>query len=145
MRVVAYRGEHVRALGCLGGQDWLAPYMDRFRPEELERAGPAFTGMADGRPIGSAGLVAVNDYRAIAWAVFAPRSGRFFTSVVRAIGSFLDHGHSFARVEAYVDYSFSEGHRLARLLGFAREVDRARYFLPDGRDASVYVRYRGDD
>ena len=72
------------------------------------------------------------------WSVVSKLAGRRMILLRRACELMLQT--LSGRLEAAVDPEFEAGHRWAKIMGFYLEVPRARRFLPDGRDASVYVR-----
>lgn len=100
--------------------------------------GEAITVTSDGAPVACAGMVPVWPGRAYAWALLDRDVGPHMLAVTRAIRSRLDRA-SFARIEMAAAVDFEAASRWARLLGFERE-SLARKYLPDGRDAWIYVR-----
>lgn len=109
-------------------------------PQQLNvPIGQSWTAIADGLPMCCGGLIPIWEGRAYAWALLDRDAGPHLMSLTRAIRSLLDQS-GWRRIEMTVDASFAEGERWARLLGFRRECLAAK-FLPDGRDAWVYVRF----
>ena len=103
--------------------------------------GNAWAALLDGKPIAAAGLIEVWAGRAYAWALFADGAARQ-RWVIRAIRSALDSA-AFRRIELAVDASFFAGCRFADALGFKVWGDGPqRQYLPNGRDAWVYVRVK---
>lgn len=141
MIIIPFRGQHVEALADLSGQAWMAAHFEDQDPRALEGLGPAFSGVARGELIGCAGLIMCHAQRAIAWAMFSEASGQHFTAIHRAVRRFLAE-QQIARIEAHVDCDFSAALRWVRALGFVQEIDRMQKFMPDGRDASMWVRVK---
>lgn len=83
------------------------------------------------------GVTAIWYNRALIWTVFSESSKKNFLPVFRGIKAFLQY-QPFKRVELSVPCDHHVGNRRARALGFTLECDRARNFLPDGKDATLY-------
>lgn len=140
MIIIPFRGAHIDEMATLGGQAWMKPHFAENDPRAYESLGPCFTGTVGGNVIGCAGLIMCNAQRAIAWALFTDEARRHFKSVHQAVKHFLA-SQPVKRLEAYVDCDFEAGQRWTARLGFSLELDRMRHFLPDGRDASLWVRF----
>lgn len=140
MILIPFKGAHIDAMADFAGQAWMEPHFEGQDPRALADLGPAFSGAAGGQIIGCAGLIMAHDHRAIAWALFTSVASRHFLSIHRAAKAFLD-AQTIRRIEAYVDCDFAAARRWVGRLGFAMEVERMRHFLPDGRDASCWVRF----
>lgn len=109
--------------------------------DEQSLAGPwgqAWTATAYGVPICCGGLMGVWEGRCYAWTLLDRDAGPHMVGLTRAIRSLLDAAQ-WRRIEMAVDAEFETGARWAVLLGFKREC-LARKYLPNGRDAWVYVR-----
>jgi RimJ/RimL family protein N-acetyltransferase len=141
MIVLPFRAAHIDALGDFGGQAWMSPHFDALDARALEGLGPAFSGGVGGRIVGCAGLITCHAGRAIAWALLSSEARRHVAAVHRAVKRFLDE-QSIARIEAHVDCDFPAARRWVEALGFQLELERMRHFLPDGRDAAMWVRLR---
>lgn len=139
MIVLPFRASHAMALADYGGQAWMGAHFDGQDARALEGLGPAFAGLVEGEVVGCAGLIMCHAGRAIAWALLSSRATPHFASVHRAVRRFLGE-QSIARIEAHVDCDFPQARRWVEALGFALELERMRHFLPDGRDASMWVR-----
>lgn len=107
----------------------------------LARAGAAYTAFLDGKPVACAGLIAVHDSRAVAWAITSRCEKRVFARVHREIMRGLDQ-FPFRRIEAAVRADFTAGRRWLDRLGFACEAERLEAYLPDGRAAALYAKVR---
>jgi RimJ/RimL family protein N-acetyltransferase len=141
MIVLPFRAAHIDALGDFGGQAWMSPHFDALDARALEGLGPAFSGGVGGRIVGCAGLITCHSGRAIAWALLASDARQHVAGVHRAVKRFLDE-QGIARIEAHVDCDFPAARRWVEALGFRLELERMRHFLPDGRDAAMWVRLR---
>jgi RimJ/RimL family protein N-acetyltransferase len=141
MQIIEFQGHHLEELRDFAGQEWISTYLDRFSPAQYKDEGPCFSGAVSGEIIGCAGVIAVNDYRAIAWAILASGATQHFTAVHRAVKRFLDET-SFKRIEAYTDTEFPEAARWVKALGFTLEAEALRYFQPDGRSASLWAKLK---
>jgi len=140
MKIVPFRPAHLESLIPQEAQSMALPYMNREHGEQLVCSGPAFTGIAGGRIIGCAGLVAAWPNRAIAWTVMARSTPTLFLRAHRAIRRFLDD-QAVRRIETYVVSDFDAGHRWVRALGFVREAGPLRQFDPLGNSYDIYVRF----
>jgi hypothetical protein len=140
MILIPFRASHIDAMASLGGQAWMKPYFGDTDPRSFDGLGPAFTGCLGGTVIGCAGIIMCHAQRAIAWALFTDEARRHFKAVHRAVKQFLAH-QPVKRLEAYVDCDFAAGQGWTARLGFVLEKDRLAHFLPDGRDASLWVRF----
>ncbi len=80
------------------------------------------------------------------WAAFDESSTakNNFVPVFRAMKRWFEERlrSAYYRIEMSIDYGLEFSERRARMLGFKCEVERAKMFLPDGRDASIYVMVR---
>lgn len=140
MIVLPFRACHIASLKSYGSQAIFAPYI-RAKTYGIEAFGPAFSGAVNGEIIGAAGLIMCHEQRAIAWALLADEARRHFRHVHRAVKTFLEES-GIGRIEAYVDCDSGKARRWVEHLGFDMEVKRLPRYLPDGRDASLWVRLR---
>lgn len=139
MIILPFKGWHVAEMSDFAGQAWMAPHFEKEDAATLERLGPAFSGALGGEIIGCAGLIICHERRAIAWALLSSRALQHFKPVHRAVRNFL-RDQRISRIEAHVDCDFPAARRWVEALGFSIEVERMQRFLPDGRDASMWVR-----
>lgn len=80
--------------------------------------------------------------RGESWAVLNPQTKhRHLIKVNHLVKKFLEEC-PVTRIEASVDVDFLDGHRWVQFLGFELETPVCRKFLPDGKDASLYVRIK---
>jgi hypothetical protein len=142
LRIVPYRAEHLAALVLQPAQEWLAPIVTEEYRAALERAGPAFSALDDGRVLGCAGIIEHWPGRGVAWAMLAADIGTRFVAVHRAARRHLEH-EAPRRLEIAVERDFAVGRRWALLLGFERETpDGMRGYGPDGATYDLYARIR---
>lgn len=136
-----YLPAHLRALVVEGGQAHLGPLVENEAyAEALAAAGPNYSAIDEhGRVLCVAGIYVPWEGRALAHAILSSDCGRHLTSIVRAIGGFLEEA-AFERVEAHVQTEREECHRFARLLGFERECTMRRFLAGD--DFDLYSRVR---
>lgn len=103
-------------------------------------AGPAYTLMVDGKIMGSAGLVIIDDKKAEAWLMFSMRFYKHKTLALRIlIKEFkkLIAEHKFTRVQAVVPTTFFKGQRFVEWLGFQKEGVLRKYG-PENEDMIMY-------
>lgn len=140
---VPYKPAHLAQLRLQPAQEALRPHL--VRPgyaESLAVPGLAWTGVADGVPVGCAGLLPQWEGRVVAWALFGNVPKQAWATIVgkmrrefRALGALRRH-----RVEFTVPCDFGPGCRLAHILGFAAPGPPMREYGPDGRDHLMYER-----
>lgn len=108
----------------------------------LAREGSAWTVLCDGAVTCIAGVQPQWGGRGVAWCLLGKAAGRHMVPLTRAVRRYLD-GLDYARVEMYVDASFDEGCRWARMLGFKNETPAGMpKFLPNGNSAFMYGRVK---
>lgn len=131
--------------------DLEAWHLERIHPQRAQAAEfAAAPGMPAGRgwaamvepalehPVCIGGWTQMGPTWAYAWAVLGEDVGPHMRSLTRAIRFQLEAA-PFARIEMRVDKGFEAARRWAELLGYQLEADG---FLPDGRDAWIYVRIK---
>ncbi len=142
LEFVPFEPSHLASLRLQAAQAYLQPLM--ARPEYgAAMVGPhAWSGAADGRIVGCAGVLAQWPGRAICWALLSrdlrthdfQRVHRKVTAVLARV-----HAEGTRRIETSVDAGFDAGHRWVRALGFAPE-GLMRAYSPEGRDHLLYAR-----
>jgi RimJ/RimL family protein N-acetyltransferase len=143
MQIVTYEPRHLREIELTRPVDQLlmAPVLaDPDYATALAKAGPAFTGIADGKIIGCVGLMKQWENRAIAWALLTSLTRHHLTAITRAMMAFCAEA-PFRRIEAAVDVGWTQSQRWHELMGFQWE-GLARAYTPDGRDCLLYARVR---
>lgn len=140
MIAVPYKAEHLFAMDVQPAQAHMyaaMPESDAYALEQFE----TYSFLSDeGEPLLCFGFLPIWAGRAVIWAYVSAKAGTEFVRVHREAKAIIDSSR-FRRLEAYVDVDFEQGHRWMRLLGFGKEVDKMTAFLPDGNDATMYVRF----
>lgn len=139
MKIEPFKPEHLLAMSLLDSQPFIkAGLSDPSYATALAEHG-AYTAVEGERVLGCGGLVQVWPGRFQAWAVLDKNIGPHqMTKIHRAVSRFL--ALQTGRVEAVVATGFAPGHRWVRLLGFTRETEVMRGWLPGGGDAIQYAR-----
>lgn len=140
VEVVPFRPEHLQALRVQACQRAMRDATPAAVMVNCARL-PSFTALAGGEPLACFGMVPIWPGRAICWAYLAEDIGRRMTAVVRAMRAAIAE-HQPARLEMDTPDGFEEGHRMARLLGFRKEVGGLAHYYPDGAAASLYARIK---
>lgn len=140
MKIVPYKAEHLLAIEMQPAQadhsKWATPEI----AAALEGT-EAYTALVDGKPVACAGMVQRWEGRYEVWSYLAGGiGGKAFIKLHQAVRRFLD-AQCNARIEAYVDREFDNGHRWVRSLGFEMEAPCLKRYFPNGRDAALYVRF----
>lgn len=140
MKVVDFKAEHLESLGLQESQAYLSSWVTPAMAETLE-SHPSFTGIAEGKIIGCAGIIPIWQGRAMAWAYIGEDAGKHFVKVHREVKKFLDNCY-IKRIEATVDAGFDAGHRWMGMLGFELEAPLMKAYRPDGGNCALYARIR---
>lgn len=143
IEVVPFKAEHLGAIVPQSIQVGLDGLVSSEALRMIEVSGWAWSGIADGHLIGSAGIQKIWHGRALCWAFLAQDVGREMLHVVRAMLGQIGR-QRFRRLEMAVRCDFEPGHRMARLLGFHMEAERLSAYLPNGQDAALYARILHD-
>jgi hypothetical protein len=144
LTVIPFKAEHLQELQLQTAQAVLQSEMTPAYAESLEKSGPAFSGIVDGKVIASSGIVEVWEGRGTAWALFSQTAiinRRDMVALRRVMRDFLQFS-PILRIECYVDCSFTVAHHFAESLGFELECKRMRAFNPGGTDCSLYSRIK---
>lgn len=136
--VIRFEPSHVWRLADLGGQDRLQSYLKEKDVEEMAVAGPAITVLRDGVVLGCGGLVEMNQYRALVWALFSKTTPANFLAMHRASVKMIKTS-KYKRIEAYVDPTFPAAIRWIEMLGFKMEQPFVPFHFPDGSGASSWA------
>ena len=102
--------------------------------------GEAFTVEHGGVVVACAGVIELWPNRGLAWSLIARDAGAAFPAFTKAVARHLA-GTRFHRVECYVDWAFTAGHRWARMLGFNFE-GKLIGFSPAKTDMAMYARVK---
>lgn len=103
-------------------------------------AGTACAVEKDGEIIFLGGVIEMWPERAMVWSLVSASAASCFLRLTRAVTAFLDD-QPYRRIECYVDWDFTAGHRWAALLGFKLE-GRMTAFSPRGTDMAMYGRIK---
>jgi hypothetical protein len=137
LEVVAYRPEHLHQLALQPHQQHLGPALKEHGwAEKVDRAGPCWTALADGRPICCAGFQDCWEGRAIAWAILSDDAGPHMLWLTRKVRQALD-AYPADRIEAQALEGFAPAVRWAELLGFETEAVLRRFH--QGRDYRAFI------
>lgn len=137
--VIPFKGHHLQEMENWGAQQWLRTHFGDLDYSAYEQAGPAHTGVAGNKVVICAGLLRINDYRAIAWAFVGETLPHHMVAAHKAVSRFLAR-QKFRRVEAFVEPESEAAVRWVKMLGFTLECEAKPFFLPDGGAADEYVR-----
>lgn len=141
MTVLPFEPAHLDALELQRGQQHAVSDLTQRYREMLQKAGPCYTGVLDGRIIGCAGLAYKDNQSGQLWALFAGNLGHRFIYIHNAAVRLLT-AFPLRRVEATVQVGFEPGCRwLTDMLGFEYEGKMRKYGF-DGSDHLLYSRTR---
>lgn len=106
---------------------------------ELAANGDSFTVSSGGDVVAVIGLIHQWEGCERAYAFFSGDAGAHMAGIIFRVRSYL-RTHPMRRVEAAVQSTFAQGHRLVRLLGFTHEGTMKKYW--NDEDADLYARVR---
>lgn len=138
MHIVPLKEEHITQIEMQNGQHYISAFISPEMRAQLQ-AGMSFTALDGDTILGCAGVIEMWEGRAQAWAILSGKCGRNFVGIHRAVASFLSL-KQYRRLEATADINFEPGHKWLKMLGFAAETERMKFYLPNGADATMYVR-----
>jgi hypothetical protein len=139
LKVVQFEPKHLKELSLQPAQAYMSPQI--MKPDygtSFVEAGPAYTGIADGRVVVCAGVFEMWAGRGMAWALIADNIPHHFLSIHRAVRKFLVNC-PIRRIEAYVDVGFEEAHQWADILGFTLETPQPMRGFMGNRDMYMYA------
>lgn len=137
---IPFKKEHLEPLMLQKINAYLPEWVRNGHALDMEKT-YAFTGIVKGEIMICGGITEVWAGRGHLWSIFSDRAGANFLPVFRGIKRFLEEA-PFARVEMSVPCDFFLGKRRAELLGFNLECARAKHYLPNGQDCSLYARIK---
>ena len=137
---IPFKEEHLKPLMTQKINAYLPEWVANGHAKEMEKV-YAFTGLWNGEVLVCGGITKTWPDRGFLWCIFSETSKRNFMPLFRGLTKFLEE-QPFRRVEMAVPYDFAIGHRRAKMFGFEVECQRARKFLPDGTDCTLYVRLK---
>lgn len=141
VRRVPFKAWHLMGMVLQESQQWLYSVVGPEEARALE--GPhAFTALNElGDPVACGGALTYWKGRGLLWAYLAVDARPHMTSITRGVRRLIEE-LPHTRLEAAVECDFAAGHRWARLLGLELETERARKYLENGADCSIYARIR---
>lgn len=146
--IVPFEAEHAAQMD-LRALDVAGLYGTGFEGDRLAlgqlyaQKGPAFTGLADGRPVACAGVVLSRPEVGDGWALTGPETPRFALSFCRAFAAYLPvvvRDFDLRRVQALVLESHDVSRHWLTRMGF-QEEGLLRQFC-GGQDYYMYARVR---
>lgn len=138
--LVPFKTDHLKPLAEQSINSYLPEWITSGHAEAMEKT-LAFTGFVKGEVMVCGGVTHLWSGRGQLWSIFSERCKTNFLPTFRGIQKFLDHV-PYKRIEMSIPCDFEIGKRRARLLGFELECERARFYLPNGKDCSLYVRIK---
>ena len=109
--------------------------------QELKANTEAFTGLVSGEVMVCGGIAKMWPGRGYLWSVLSENIRVHSISVYRGIRRWLNT-RDYRRIEMDVPCHMEIAHRRAVWMGFEIEIQRARKYMPNGDDASIYVRIK---
>ena len=140
-RTIPFEPGHIPQFLNYGGQDHLVLSVPPEELSQLNTHGEARTGLVDNRIVGCAGLIRMNDYRAVAWGLFQRTGNTDFLHIHMAIRRRLRSALTFKRIEAFVNPLSPKAMRWIALLGFRMEQPYIPYYFADGSGAAQWAMY----
>jgi hypothetical protein len=144
MRIIPFKGFHIRELADYGGQYWLKRFVDDANADKLypdaSEDHPAHTATVNGDVIACAGLIKWHAHRATAWAFISNdmKKKEHFMPAFLFVRDFL-RAAPFRRIEAFVDVQHEPSMRLCHLLGFKKDGPPKPFWFVDGRTAQEWA------
>jgi hypothetical protein len=139
-KLIPFKKDHVIPLSTESINAYLPNWYTSGQAEEMEQT-HAFTAMKGEDVMMCGGITELWPGRGHLWCILSEKTKTDFVSAFRTINKFLKD-QPYTRVEMSVPYSFSQGHRRAILLGFDVECERAKKYLPNGDDCTLYVKIK---
>lgn len=138
-----FKPHHMKELREQGATAYLRPWIVENAYELLAEGRNAYTlrAIGSGKIVACAGLADMWQGRAEAWALISEDCKEHFLALHNTVKNFLE-SCEIKRIEAVVDFSFAEGHRWIRALGFELEALEMKAYRPNGSSASLYARVR---
>lgn len=138
--LVPFKKEHLEPLMLQKMNAYLPGWVKSGQAAAMEGT-YAFTGLLKGDVAACGGVVPLWEGRGQLWSIYSEAIKTNFLPIFRGMQKFLDSA-PFARIEMAVPCEFELGHRRAKMLGFELECPRARHYLANGEDCSLYARIR---
>lgn len=137
MKIERLTAEHFKELSLQPRQAYLGPELRAELAGDLAEAGPAFAATVGGRVIAAGGLLRYGYALPVAWALLGSDIGHRFTILHRAVIEFLERSGT---VQTGIEPDHAEGHRWARMLGFAHVGPWTEWQSTYGREFDRWVR-----
>ncbi len=138
--IVPFKKEHLEPLMLQKINAYLPEWVRKGHAVEMEKSG-AITILVKGEITVCGGITHVWEGRGQIWSIFSEMCKKNFVPTFRGIQHYLDEA-PYSRIEMSVPCDFEIGHRRAKLLGFELECARARKYLANGADCSLYARVK---
>ena len=139
--LVPFKAEHLSHLLSKQSVPAFGLNPDELDLNRLETAPHIYSVLSDDVPFLCGGVVEYWPGRGEAWAVFDPQCRNVFLSLHHIAKRFIE-ACPVRRIEAAVELDFQQGHRWVLALGFTLETPKARAFLPNAKDCSIYARVK---
>jgi len=138
VKIVDFQPEHLVRLRAQEAQSGVEPSL--VYGQQLAAAGPAWSGVEEGRILFCAGKAMQWEGRYILWAILSSEAKCYMLQITRAVKRGMLLLEKGCRFEAIVQSNFDQAHRWARMVGMEWH-HREERFLPNGADADIYVRF----
>lgn len=138
--LIKFKEEHLRPLVGQSSNKCLPEWFSTGLSKSLESTDSASV-VYGGQVLLCGGITKYWTGRGQLWVVFNEDAARKnFVPAFRGIKKFIDFQieNNYHRIEMSIDYGFKIGERRAKLLGFTLECARAKKYLPDGGDCTLY-------
>lgn len=139
---VPFKADHLRQINVQPAQRLQAKMLLSNDTEVLEN-NDSWTAIDDGTVIACSGIMVAPGWptRGYLWSILSTDCKPRMVRIVRFMKSVID-SHPADRVEMTVEYDFTEGHRLAHILGFVCEAPLMRKWGINGEDMTQYAKVR---
>jgi hypothetical protein len=143
VQIIPFKAEHAIELADNLREDLKHSPISWQQMQNNEFAGPAFTGLYEGKVVGCGGMVIMGD-RAVAWALFSRDIKKLQLSFFKYVKKYLEMIVAVCdikRLEAHIQTGFPEAEVFAQHLGFEREGVPMKNFI-GGHDYLMYVKHK---
>lgn len=139
--LIPFEPEHIIPLAKEPMNANIADWYESGYAKAAKELTQAVTGLVDGEIIGCCGVLEMWTGRGHIWTVVSERVRKNPVQIFKGMRRYFD-SLNFRRLEMDIPIDLEVAHRRAIFMGFELETPLARKFLPDGKDASIYVRVR---
>ena len=133
--IARFSAEHLKKLKLQPSQQHFGAFINDEFLAALEQCN-SWTLVADGEPVGCAGVAEVGDHKNYAWAFLSSAMGRHMLQATRSCEEMLDALDE--PVFTHVDPRVPANTRWLKLMGFGPTGETE--VLPDGRQYELWVR-----